>query len=119
MGVNPSRPTTTCDLLPSERTYLDAMHYLRYGRFESLRIERGEMVVDPWPKTIRQVRFGASDPGCEKEPSAEFRLKAQLAELFEYVRSIDAGEIRILEIRGGLPFSMQLVQEPAEPRDAQ
>ena len=118
MGVNPYRPTTTWDLLPSERTYLDAMHCLRYGRFESLRIERGEMVVDPWPKTIRQVRFGASDPGCEKEPSAEFRLKAQLAELFEYVRSIDAGEICILEIRAGLPFSMQFVQEPAEPRGA-
>jgi hypothetical protein len=118
MGVNPSRPITTRDLLPSERTYLEAMHCLRYGRFESLRIERGELVVDPWPKTIRQVRFGASDPGCEKEPSAEFRLKAQLAELFEYVRSIDAGEIRILEIRGGLPFSMQFVQEPAEPRGA-
>jgi hypothetical protein len=94
------------------------MHCLRYGRFESLRIERGEMVVDPWPKTVRQVRFGVSDPGCEKEPRADFRLKAQLAELFEYVRSIDAGEIRILEIRGGLPFSMQFVQESAEPRGA-
>jgi hypothetical protein len=108
MGVKSSRPTITHDLLYSERTFLDAMHSLRYGRFESLRTERGELVVDPWPKTIRHVRFGASDPGCEKEPSTEFRLKAQLAELFEYVRSVDAGEIRILEIRRGVHFSMEV-----------
>ena len=43
MGVKQSRPTTTQDLLPSERVFLRrAMHRVGYGRFESLRIEGGE-----------------------------------------------------------------------------
>jgi hypothetical protein len=33
-------------------------------------------------------------------------------ELFEYVREVDAGEIRTLEIRHGLPFSMEVENQP-------
>jgi len=38
----------------------------------------------------------------------EFELKRQVAELFDYVRTIEAGEIRCLEVRHGLPFSMEV-----------
>ena len=41
------------------------------------------------------MKFGAQDPGCKKELSAEFKLKRQIAELFEYIRSVGAGEIQI------------------------
>src|SRR5262245_24632431 len=119
MKTRAGRPTTTHDLLPSERLLLEAIHHLGYGRFEALRIDRGEIVLDPWPITIRQIKFGSSDPGSEKEPRAEFRLKAQFAELFEYIRSVDAGEISLLEIRGGLPFAMQIVQAPTGSRGPQ
>jgi hypothetical protein len=119
MNPNAGRPTTTCELLPSERIFLDAMHRLGYGRLEAVLIEKGELVLDPWPSTIRQVKFGASDPACEKETRTEFRLKAQLAELFEYVRSVDAGEICLSEIGGGLPFAIQIVQAPAGSRGVQ
>jgi hypothetical protein len=89
------------------------MHRLGDGRFEDLRIERGELVLDSSPMVIPQVKFGASDPGCEKDLRAEFKLMEQLAQLFEYIRSVDAGRIQILEIRGGLPFAMQVVQAQA------
>jgi hypothetical protein len=112
-------PLTTNDLLPSERVFVEAMHRLAYGRFEGVRIEHGELVLDPWPSTIRQIRFGAADPGNEqKEPSAEFRLKRQVAELFEHVRSFGSGEIRTLEIRNGLPFAMQIGLERSDCRSA-
>ena len=35
-------------------------------------------------------------------------LRQQIAEFFAYVREVDAGEIRTLEIRHGLPFSMEV-----------
>jgi hypothetical protein len=89
------------------------MRSLGHGRYESLRIHNGELALDPWPLAIRDVKFGPQDPGCEKEVSAEFRLKRQVAELFEYIRSVDAGEIRLLEIHGGLPFAMQIIQVAA------
>jgi hypothetical protein len=109
-----SRPITTHDLLPSERAFLDRMHHLGYGRYEMLRIERRELVLAPHPTTIRHVKFGLANVESEKESCADFRLKVQVAELFEYVRSIDAGAILLLEIRGGLPFAMHISQVTAE-----
>ena len=103
-----SRPTSTRDLRPSERVFLAAMSDLGFGRFEYLRIERGELVLDPWPTVVRDVKFGSQDPGAAKIPPAEFDLKPQVAELFEYLRSVDAGEIRTLEVKHGLPFSMEI-----------
>ena len=108
-----ARPTTTRDLLPSERAFLNAMRSLGHGRYESLKIHNGELALDPRPIAIRDVKFGARDPGCEKGVGSEFRLKRQVTELFEYIRSVEAGEIRQLKIRGGLPFAMQITQVAA------
>jgi hypothetical protein len=77
----------------------------------------GRGVIDktnPWPATVRDVKFGAADPATEKQPGTEFRLKQQVAELFEYIRSIDHGEIRRLEVKAGVPFSMQIESRRSE-----
>jgi hypothetical protein len=100
--------TSTRDLLPSERRFIAAMQQLSFGRFESLRIHDGEFVLDPSPTTIRGVKFGSEDPSGSRTQPEEFQLKRQEIELFEYVRTVDAGEIRRLEVRHGLPFSMEV-----------
>ena len=102
-----SRPTSTHDLSASERRFLHEMHDVGFGRFESLRVDRGSLVLDPWPTTVRGVKFGSVDTAAHKPP-LDFELKTQVAEFFEYVRSVDAGEIRCLELRHGLPFSMEI-----------
>jgi len=104
------RPTQLTELHDSERRLLRAMQDLAYGRFEFLKIERGELVLDPWPLTVRDVKFGATDQGSEIAPEANFQLKEQVAELFEYIRSVEFREIRVLEIKNGLPFSMKIEQ---------
>jgi hypothetical protein len=96
------------DLLATERTFAAAMTSLGFGRFEFLRIDRGELLLDPWPTVVRDVKFGCQDPGAAKTEPADFELKRQVAELFEYVRAVDAGEIRTLEVKSGLPFSMEI-----------
>jgi len=103
-----SRPTSTRDLLPTERTFIGAMSSLGFGRFEYLRIERGELVLNPWPGVVRDVKFGSHDSSTGKTLPADFELKPQVAELFEYIRDVDAGEIRTLEVKSGLPFSMEI-----------
>lgn len=103
-----SRPASTADLLPSERTFAAAMSRLGFGRFEYLRIERGELVLDPWPGVVRDVKFCSQDPGTAKTPPGDFELKHQVAELFEYIRDVYTGEIRTLEVKSGLPFSMEI-----------
>ena len=107
-----NRPVSTRDLRPSERAFMSAMSHLGFGRFEYLRIEQGELVLNPWPTSVRDVKFGSVDPGAGKELPADFDLKCQVAELFAFVRPIDAGEIRTLEIKHGLPFSMEIEHHP-------
>jgi len=111
-----SRPTSTRDLSPAEWQFAQAMNDLWFGRFEFLRIERGGVVLDPWPTTVRGVKFGSVDAAAHKHTPDDFELKGQVAELFEYVRAVDAGEIRCLEVRHGLPFSMEIEHQPAKDR---
>jgi hypothetical protein len=103
-----NRSVSTHDLLPSERAFVVAMQQLGFGRFEGLRIDNGEVLLDPWPTTVRGVKFGSEDAATSRTPPEEFQLKRQVIELLAYVRKVDAGEIRTLEIRHGLPFSMEV-----------
>ena len=103
-----NRPTSTRDLLATERTFAASMSALGFGRFEFLRIERGEIVLNPSPTAVRDVKFGSQDPSLSRNLPTEFALKPQVAELFEYVRAVDIGEIRTLEVKHGLPFSMEV-----------
>ena len=97
------------NLRPSEIRFAAVMQQLGYGSFASLRICTGELKLDPWPTTVRSVKFGsatANHPGFE---TGQFELKKQVAELFAHVRSINDDVIRVLEVRGGLPFSMEIL----------
>lgn len=100
-------PATTQDLLPSEAAFLAAMQQLGFGRFECLQIRGGELVFNPEPVTVRDIKFG-SPIIIGKKSSAGGELGPQIAEFFAYVRDVDAGEIRELEVRHGLPFSMEI-----------
>jgi hypothetical protein len=87
------------------------MQRLGYGRFESVRIQRGELVLDPWPATIHSIKFGNPVPNQPDDRSGDFELKEKTVQLFEFVRGINAGEIRVLEVRGGLPFAMEFADD--------
>src|SRR5438105_4702951 len=102
---------STQDLRPSERRFVAAMQRLGYGRFECLRIRHAELVLDPWPTTVRSIKFGNASPNKPEAGSVEFELKQQTSQLFEFVRSVDACEIRVLEVRGGLPFAMEFAND--------
>jgi hypothetical protein len=84
------------------------MQQLGFGRFEFVPIARGELVLDPWPTTVRNIKFGASKVGRSKECPPEFELKKQVAEFFQHIRSIEGGEIRTLAVHNGLPFTMEI-----------
>jgi hypothetical protein len=96
------------DLRASERAFLAAILELHFGRFEFVRIADGEVVLEPRPTTIRAVRFGSEEPAESHAPSDEFQLKRQVIKFIEFVRAVGAGEIRCLEVRYGLPVSMEV-----------
>lgn len=91
---------------------MGAMTKLGFGRFEHLRIVKGELVLVPGPVAVREVKLGSCDPGASKVLPDEFDLKPQVTDLFEHVRGTASGEIRTLVVRHGLPFSMEVAQAP-------
>lgn len=109
-----SGPVSTRNLRPTDRKLVIAMQQLRFGRIEYLRIKSGELVLDPWPKTIRDVKF-CSKANQPETTGDEFLLKEQVVEFFEYVRGVDTGEIRVLEVKHGLPFSMEIDHAETDP----
>jgi hypothetical protein len=84
------------------------MQQLSFGRFEFISIRNRELVLNPFPITMRQVRFDTKEALPGRTPSGQFELQRQVVELFTYVRAVHAGEIRCLEVRHGLPFSMEV-----------
>jgi hypothetical protein len=111
-AVKGERLSSTRDLLPSENRLITAMQQLRFGRFEFLQINNGEVALDPWPATIHGVKFGSEDATTARIPPDDFQLKRQVIELLEYVRAVNTGEIRCLEFRHGLPFTMEIGHRP-------
>jgi hypothetical protein len=110
-------PTSTKNLLASERRVLDAMRRMGFGRFECLQIRNGELVLDPWPRSVRDVKFGGP-LGVQTSTTAQnFELKQQVSELFEYIRGVQMGEIKVLEIRHSLPFTMTVEECTANQSD--
>ena len=110
-----TQPVTIQDLLPSEVAFVAAMQQLGFGRFEYLQIRHGELILNPGPVTVRDVKFG-SPVNTGKPSAATSELRPQIAEFFAYVREVDAGEIRELEVRHGLPFSMEIELAGAKSR---
>lgn len=106
--MNRGRPTSTKDLLPAERTLLDAIRHIGFGQIEFLRIRGGEPVLDPWPVVVRDLKFGVDRQEPPATRSNNFELKREAAELFEYTREVEDGEIRVLVVRHGLPFTMEI-----------
>jgi hypothetical protein len=102
----------TRDLLPSEQRFVVALQQLGFGRFEFVRIHLGELVLDPWPNVIRSVKFGAATPNRPGVGTDEFEVNLPVAEFFAHVRGVESGVIRVLEVRGGLPFSMEIAEGP-------
>src|ERR1017187_4387836 len=72
-------PKSMRDLRPSERQFVDAMRRLGHGRFESVRIQRGELVLEPPPTAVRSVKFGKPTPNRPQHPSNAFDLKQEVA----------------------------------------
>ena len=106
-------PVTMQDLLPSEAVFLAAIQQVGFGRFEYLQIRAGELVLNPWPSVVRDIKF-ATPPNTGKTSEPNSELRPQVVEFFAYVRDVDAGEIRELEVRHGLPFSMEIELDGAK-----
>jgi hypothetical protein len=108
----PTYPTKA-SLSPARRRLLKLFQQLNFGRLESLVIRDGEPVLDPRPILVREHKFGSENGPRPELGVADFLLKQQVVELFEFFDQLQDGVIDVLEIKHGLPFRLIVREVPA------
>ncbi len=103
---------TKASLSAARQHLLELMQRLNFGRIEGLVVRSGEPVLDPAPRVVREIKFGAENGPRSELGAKDFTLKSQLVELFEHFDRVGDGTLERLEVKHGLPFRMT-VEEPA------
>jgi hypothetical protein len=98
---------------PSRARLIEWMQRIGFGTIEQLVIRQGEPVLDPPPKVVRDVKFGAENGPRPESDLNDFVLKAQVRDLFAQFDVMGNGTIRCLEVKHGLPFRMQVEEVSA------
>ena len=83
------------------------MQQIKFGRIEHLRVWHGEPSFDPAPKVVKRLKIGGEN-GSRLEIGPDFLLKGHVVELFEAIRELDTGVIRAIDVKHGLPFSVEM-----------
>jgi hypothetical protein len=104
---------TKASLSPARRRLLELFQQINFGRLEALVIRGGEPVLDPRPILVREHKFGSENGPRPELDVADFLLKQQVVELFEFFDQLQDGLIDVLEIKHGLPFRMIVTEVPA------
>jgi hypothetical protein len=119
MFVTKERPVnqalTKSSLTPALSRLVELMQALNFGRVEALMVRGGQPLFDPPPRVIQKVKMGADNGPRPEVASADFRLKDGVIELLEIIARVGTGEIRSIEVRCGLPVSVEVEWGPEMP----
>ena len=102
-----SVPVTRASLSPSQRRLVDLMRRINYGRIEALHIRSGAPLFDPPPRVVRKVKIGGEN-GPRRESSPDVPLRKDLIEMFEHLSLVGDGVVRSIEVKNGMPFSLDI-----------
>jgi hypothetical protein len=99
--------------LPAPRQrLLEIIQRIAYGKILGLSIVKGEPVLSPPPRIIRDIKLGAGDNRLGvKLDTVDFELKREHLDLFEHFQALGNGTVESIEVRGGLPFRITSVEE--------
>ena len=98
------------DLTPARQELIEAMQRTNYGSIEGLPVRRGEPVMNPRPRVIREYRFARENGPRPEVAKTDFALKTEVIDLFAQLEALGDGVIIRIEIQRGLPFRM-IVEE--------
>jgi hypothetical protein len=104
---------TTSSLTTAQARFVRLMQRMNFGRIECLAVRRGQPVMSPLPRVLREVKFGGDNGPRPEITKDDFELKVQVRELFAQMEAMGDGTIRSLEVRHGLPFRMTVEEVAA------
>jgi hypothetical protein len=99
---------TKSSLSAAQTQLVELLQAVNFGRVEALQVNQGQPSFDPPPRVIQKLKFGGENGSRAEFGYADFRLKHGVVELLELISSIKKGEIRSIEIRFGLPCTVEL-----------
>jgi hypothetical protein len=103
---------TKSSLSSAQKRLIEILQKLNYGKIERLAVRDGAPAFDPPPRIIRDVKLGAGDNGARSElDSPDFALKREHIELFENLKRLGHGVVECIEVKAGLPFRVQTIEE--------
>jgi len=101
-------PATKCSLSSARKRLLELMQKVNFGRIQGLTVRNGEPVFDMPPRVVRMVKFAGENGPRPEAAHVDFVLKKEVDDLFAHLNSLDNGVIRSIEVKHGLPFSMEI-----------
>ncbi len=105
------QPTTKSSLSSPRAQLIERMQRLGYGTIEGLVIRKGEPVLRPSPRIVRDVKFGAENGPRPESHLEDFVLKGQVKDFLAHLDDLSNTTIRRLEVKHGLPFRMEVEEE--------
>jgi hypothetical protein len=96
------------DLSESELQLVRLIENLGVGRIERLPFRAGRPVLEPLPRIVAMVKMAGERGTPDLEARTGSCLKQSLFELFALMRRAVEGELLVVEVRHGLPFSVEI-----------
>ena len=112
-----NQPITKSCLSAAQNHLVELFQMLNFGRIEALRVSGGEPVFDPPPRIIQKVKIGGENGPRPENSYGDFRLKQGLIELLEVISRLGEGEIQAIEVRYGLPCTLEIERKQDAPAD--
>lgn len=97
---------TKSSLSHHQTRLIELMQRINFGRIEGLSVRRGQPVMDPPPRVVREIKFGGENGPRAEAAKPDFALKAQVRDLLAQLEALGDGVIACIEIQRGLPFRM-------------
>ena len=95
-------------LSPGQKRAVRLMQDLNCGWIQHLRVTGGEPVFDPLPEVTRRIKLGADNGPRSEMGIRDFALRREHVQFFAHLSSLRDGVVKRIEVRHGLPCSMEV-----------
>jgi len=105
-------PRSKSSLTGPQQRLVELMQQINFGRIEDLQVRNGVPVFNPPPRVIRKLKVGADNSPRPEYGFDDFLLRQQTEELLSAIEQMGDGEVLVIDVRHGLPFSLEVEHLP-------
>lgn len=96
------------DLSESESQLVELLQDIDFGRIEELHFRDGKPVFDPPPRVIVTLKLRAETRTRDEARLSDFALKQSVVLLLLLMRQMGDGKILVIQVRHGLPVTVEI-----------